>query len=118
MNNTKIIRIVELSSVRKLVFKNADAPAVVLSYRFSDKNVLENRFEYISMKPNIFFRLFNIIVVEKNDVKCVEHRLLAENDWAWKTLVYGLTGDIDAILSLKKNFPSLGEFMHRNHQLL
>jgi len=111
LNHTKIIRIVELSSVRKLVFKNADAPAVVLAYRFSDENVLENRFKHISMKPNIFFRLFNIIVAEKNDVKYIEQRLLSENDWAWKTLVYGLTGDIDAILSLKKNFPSLGEYI-------
>ena len=111
LNNAEIIKIIELSSVRKLVFKNADAPAVVLSYRFSDKNVLENRFEYISMKPNIFFRLFNIIVVEKNDVKHVTQRLLAENDWAWKTLVYGLTGDIDVILVLKKKFSTLREYM-------
>ncbi|MDD4590133.1 MAG: N-6 DNA methylase [Parabacteroides sp.] len=107
LNNTKIIRIVELSSVRKLVFKNADAPAVVLSYTFADKNVLENRFEYISMKPNIFFRLFNIIVVEKSDVKYVEQRLLAENDWAWKTLVYGLAGDINVIINIKNTFPTI-----------
>ncbi|MFL0269256.1 HsdM family class I SAM-dependent methyltransferase [Candidatus Clostridium radicumherbarum] len=109
LNNTEIMRIVELSSVRKLVFKNADAPAVVLSYRFSDKNVLENRFEYISMKPNIFFRLFNIIVVEKNDVKQIKQRLLAENDWVWKTLVYGLTGDIDNILRIKNEYKTLGD---------
>ena len=111
LNKAEIIRIVELSSVRKIVFKNADAPAMILSYRFSDENVVNNRFEYISMKPNIFFRLFNIIVVEKNDVKHIEQRLLAENDWAWKTLVYGLTGDIDAILFLKKNFTTLREYM-------
>jgi type I restriction-modification system DNA methylase subunit len=111
LNNTEIIKIVELSSVRKLIFKNADAPAVVLSYRFSNNNILENRFEYISMKSNVFFRLFNIIVVEKNDVKYVKQQLLSENDWAWKTLVYGLTGDIDTILMLKKNFPTLREYM-------
>ena len=111
LNNTEIIKVVELSSVRKRIFKNADAPAVVLSYRFSNNNVLENQFEYISMKPNIFFRLFNIIVIEKNDVKYVKQQLLSENDWAWKTLVYGLTGDIDTILMLKKNFPTLCEYM-------
>lgn len=107
LNHTKIIRIVELSSVRKLIFKNADAPAVVLSYRFSDQSILENRFEYISMKPNIFFRLFNIIVIERNDVKHVEQRLLAENDWAWKTLVYGLAGDINVIVNIKNTFPTI-----------
>lgn len=111
LNNTEITKIVELSSVRKLIFKNADAPAVVLSYRFSNNNALENRFEYISMKSNIFFRLFNIIVVGKDDVKYIKQQLLSENDWAWKTLVYGLTGDIDTILMLKKNFPTLREYM-------
>lgn len=111
LNNTVIIKIVELSSVRKLIFKNADAPAAILSYRFSEKNVLENRFEYISMKSNIFFLLFNIIVIEKNDVKYVKQQLLSENDWAWKTLIYGLTGDITTILMLKKNFRTLHKYM-------
>lgn len=109
--NTEIIKIMELSSVRKLIFKNADAPAVIILYRFSNNNVLENRFEYISMKSNIFFLLFNIIVIEKTDVKHVKQQLLLENDWAWKTLVYGLTGDIDTILMLKKKFPTLHQYM-------
>ena len=51
LTNTKITRIVELSSVRKLVFKNADAPAAVITYKFSEENSLSNCFEYISMKP-------------------------------------------------------------------
>lgn len=111
LTNAEIIRIIELSSVRKLIFKNADAPAVIISYRFSDNNVLRNRFEYISMKPNIFFKLFNIIVVEKTDVKHVQQKLLKEHDWAWKTIVYGLTGDIDAIMQLKKGFPTIKQAM-------
>ena len=111
--NTKINRIIELSSVRKLVFKNADAPAIVLSYNFSDDNIEDNRFEYISMKKNEFFRLFNIIVVEKVDVKSVQQKLLIENDWAWKTLVYGLTGDIDTIRRLKSATKTLEEGIER-----
>ncbi|MDR0883383.1 MAG: N-6 DNA methylase [Oscillospiraceae bacterium] len=100
LTHTSISQIVELSSVRKLVFKNADAPAVILSYSFTDSPALEHRFEYISMKPNMFFRLFNIIVVEKTDIKHVQQKLLLENEWAWKTLVYGLSGDIDNIIHL------------------
>lgn len=107
LTNTEILRVIELSSVRKLIFKNADAPAVILTYKFTDQNVTENRFEHISMKPNWFFRLFNIIVVEKNDVKSVQQKLLLENDWVWKTLVYGLSGDIDNIIRLKRNYPSI-----------
>lgn len=107
LTNTKIIRAIELSSVRKLIFKNADAPAVIIAYKFSDQNVIENRFEHISMKPNMFFRLFNIVVVEKNDVKDVQQKLLIENDWAWKTLIYGLSGDIDTVLNLKKTYQTV-----------
>jgi type I restriction-modification system DNA methylase subunit len=104
LTKTKISKIVELSSVRTLVFKNAKAPAVILMYSFSEGNPLENRFEYISMKPNLFFRLFSIVVVEKPDIKYVPQKLLLENDWAWKTLVYGLSGDIDVIGKTKKMF--------------
>jgi len=104
LTKTKISRIVELSSVRKLVFKHADAPAVILAYSFSDDVPLENRLRYISMKPNLFFRLFNVIVVEKTDIKHVQQKLLLENDWAWKTLVYGLSGDIDVLIFLQKTF--------------
>ncbi|MDR1205594.1 MAG: N-6 DNA methylase [Peptococcaceae bacterium] len=111
LTNTKLIRVIELSSVRKLVFKNADAPAIVLSYSFSDENTLENRFEHISMKKNRFFHLFNIIVVEKTDVKSVQQKLLMENDWAWKTMVYGLTGDIDTIMRLKSAYPTLEKYI-------
>jgi hypothetical protein len=109
LENTKISRIVELSAVRKLVFKNANAPAIIFSFKFSNKNAIDNRFEHVSMKRNIFFRLFNIIVVEKTDVKSVKQKLLRDNDWAWKTLVYGLTGDVDNIMRLRANYLSIGD---------
>lgn len=114
LKNTKITRIIELSSVRKLVFKTADAPAVVLAYSFSEDETLENRFEYISMKPNLFFRLFKIIVVEKTDIKSVSQKLLLNNDWAWKTLVYGFSGDIDTISRLLKSFSTIEEALELN----
>ncbi|MDR2024595.1 MAG: SAM-dependent methyltransferase [Hungatella sp.] len=115
LTNLKIKSVIELSSVRKLVFKNADAPAIVLSYSFSDVQQTENRFEHISLKRNEFFRLFNIIVLDKTDVKNVKQKLLIENDWAWKTLVYGLTGDIDTILKLKTTTKTLEESIETQH---
>ena len=108
ITKTKINRLIEMSPVRRLVFEKARAPAIILSYCFSDENVLENRFEHITMKKNMFFHMFNIIAVEKTDVKSVQQRLLFENDWAWKTLVYGLAGDLDNILRCKAHFPTLG----------
>jgi predicted RNA methylase len=109
LTHTDILRVIELSSVRKLIFQDATAPAIVLSYKFSKRETLENRFEHIAMKPNIFFRLFNIIVVEKTDIKSVSQRFLVENDWAWKSLMYGLTGDIDNILALKRDYITMGQ---------
>ena len=109
LTRTKIINLIELSSVRELVFAGADAPAIVLSYSFSNEQTLENRFNYISMKKNEFFKCFNIIVAEKVDIKSVQQRLLKDNDWAWKTLVYGLTGDIDIIRRLKESENLLGD---------
>ena len=113
LENTRIVRIVELSSVRKLVFKNADAPAIVLTYSYAkdklEKQPLDNKFQFISMKPNLFFKLFNIIVVEKTDIKYVQQKSLAKNDWIWKTLVYGLSGDLDVLARLKSDYSTLGE---------
>ncbi|WP_394903323.1 HsdM family class I SAM-dependent methyltransferase [Clostridium butyricum] len=107
LEKTKIYNIVEMSSVRKLVFKNADAPAAVIAFKYSDEDNLNNRITYISLKPNIFFKLFNIIVVEKNDVKYVVQNMLYSNDWAWKTIVYGFARDFELITHLKNNFETV-----------
>ena len=115
LRNTKISRIFELSSIRELLFKDADAPAVILEYSFPDDISLKNRFEYTSMKPNLFFKLFSIIVVEKTDIKYVQQSFLAKNDWAWKTLVYGLSGDIDVISYLRKTFSTMRQTIKKQH---
>lgn len=111
LNELEIINIIELSSVRKQIFNGAVAPAAVFSYMFSDEDATENRFNHIAMKPNIFFSLFKIIAVEKVDVKSVKQRLLLENDWAWKALVYGLAGDIDNIIRIKSSLPTVGQIL-------
>lgn len=107
LEKTKIHSIIELSSVRKLVFKNADAPATIISFEYSEGDNLKNSFTYTSIKPNIFFKLFNVIVIEKNDIKYILQSMLYQNDWAWKTIVYGLSGDIDTILQVKKKYKSI-----------
>lgn len=102
----KIETIIELSSVRKLVFKNADAPAVIISFRKSD-DALTNTIKHVSLKPNVFFKLFNIIVKEKNDTKFVKQSLLLNFDWAWKTLVFGTIYDFEIIKNLKTDFNNI-----------
>lgn len=112
LKETCVLDIIEMSSVRKLVFKNANAPAAVITFNYNSKeNNLENRMMYTSLKSNMFFKLFNIIVVEKYDVKYVPQNLLYENDWAWKTIVYGFSADIDIIKNVKKNFNTVNDFI-------
>ncbi len=107
LKESEIQNVIELSSVRKLVFENADAPAVIVAFKYNDINNLSHGFTYISLKPNIFFKLFHVICIEKNDVKTIPQMLLYEYDWAWKTIVYGFSNDIENILRLKRDFPTI-----------
>lgn len=109
LQKTKINYVVEMSSVRKLVFEKANAPAVILSFSYSEGNSIDNIINYISIKRNVFLKLFNIIVIEKNDVKYVTQELLYKYDWAWKTIVYGFSNDFNLITKLKKRFRTLSE---------
>lgn len=114
LTSAKIEKIIELSSVRKLVFKNADAPAMIIMFKHDKSEYLKNRITHISFKPNIFFKLFNIIVVEKNDIKFVAQELLFKNDWAWKTIVYGSSWDLDIIKNCRKKYPTIKEIIKEN----
>lgn len=107
LKETEICDIVELSSVRKLVFENADAPAAVISFKYNQQNNLKHIFTYTSIKPNIFFRLFHVICVEKNDIKQIPQILLFTYDWAWKTIVYGSSYDLETIIKLKIKYPTI-----------
>lgn len=112
LKETKIYNLIELSSVRKLVFENADAPAAIISFCYNNNgNNLNNRFTYISAKPNIFFKLFHIMVFEKNDVKKIAQSLLYQYDWAWKTIVFGYSRDIENIIKLKKQHITIDEMI-------
>ncbi len=111
--NTEIQKIVELSSVVDLVFKNAKAPAIIVVFKYISKNNLSNVFTHISLKPSIFFKLFSIMVIEKNDIKSVKQSLLLENDWAWKTLVYGTSWDFEIIKKIKDSFDTISEKINK-----
>jgi len=115
LKEAKIEKIIEMSAVRKLIFKNAIAPASIIIFKKDNTEYLENNIKYISFKPNIFFELFNIIAVEKNDIKFVSQEFLLENDWAWKTILYGTNYDIRIIQDLKRNYNTLGKIIKENN---
>lgn len=109
LENAEICEIVELSSVRDLVFENAKAPAAIVVFKYNNQNNLNNKFLYTSVKPNIFFKLFHVICVEKKDIKYVPQLFLYNYDWAWKAIVYGYSRDLENILKLKDRFQTLSD---------
>lgn len=116
-----LTEILELSPVRKEVFKNAKAPAIMITYQKSLKNLnqtLENNFTHLSLKPNIYFELFDILAVEKNDIKFIKQGLLFKRDWAWKVLLYGTSWDLDICMRLREKYKTIKatiEEMNRHH---
>lgn len=115
LQKTKIHSIIEMSSVRKLVFENADAPAAIISFSYSEENNLDNTINYTSIKPNIFFKLFNFIVIEKNDIKYVAQDMLLKFDWAWKTIVYGFSNDLTLMMKLKNRFCTISDAIQKQN---
>ena len=116
LDNFRISQIFELSSVRHNVFDKSNdisiAPASIIFYSKETKgnSVKNNIIKHISLKPNIFFEVFKLIVIEKYDVKSISQNYFKNEDWIWKVLVYGNILDYFFIKRLKKN-PSIYDYI-------
>ncbi len=111
LNNFLIRKVVELSSVRHQVFNsNAVAPATILFYKKerNSQKLRNNTIEHISLKPNVFFETFKLMVIEKYDIKEIAQKFFIDEDWIWKVLVYGNVLDYYFIKRLKEYF-TIGE---------
>lgn len=113
LKETEIQVIMELSSVRKLIFENANAPAAIIAFKYNNLNNLNHTFTYISVKPNIFFKLFHVMCIEKNDIKYIPQSLLFNYDWAWKTVVYGSSYDLEIVLKLKSKYSTIEQALEQ-----
>ncbi|MCT4235554.1 N-6 DNA methylase [Elizabethkingia anophelis] len=115
LNNFLVRQVVELSSVRHQIFNNSNdsavAPATIIFYRKEKKieKLRENIVKHISIKPNIFFETFKLMVIEKYDVKKVAQKFFIDEDWIWKVLVYGNILDYYFIKRLKDNYSTIGK---------
>lgn len=115
LNNFAIRQVVELSSVRHLIFNNSNdsavAPASILFYRKESDidKIRKNIVKHISLKPNVFFKAFKLMVIEKYDVKEILQQYFIDNDWAWKVFVYGNILDYYFIKRLKENYKTIDE---------
>ncbi len=103
LTNIQLEQVLEISAVRKQIFKGAIAPAAVLSF-LCKKSSSNHKVEYISLKPNKYLHLFGIIMIEPDDVKYVKQTLFLENDDLWKMLVYGGYWDFDLLSDMRENF--------------
>lgn len=111
-----IDRVFELAPVRHEVFdrsnKPAIAPAAIVFYRYAKgENTDKNIVEHITLKPSRFFSIFKIFTINRSDYKRVEQSKLKQNDWLWKTLVYGSYLDFNFIKRIKDEFPSIKEII-------
>jgi hypothetical protein len=108
-----INKIVELALVRKEVFDKSNdkaiAPAAILFYQYANgNNTNDNVLEHITIKPTRFFSYFKIFTINRSDYKKVEQKLLKDNDWLFKTLVYGCSYlDFNLINRLNRNYPTV-----------
>lgn len=118
LKNARINRILELSAVRKLMFDHAKAPAAVLSFQFSKEQLSSNTIVYTTVMPNIFHKLFHVFVIEKRDIKYIPQVLLLSHDWAWKTILFGTSFDVDVIRKMKQKFNSFQEVLRQQEPKL
>lgn len=113
LNKFKISQVFELSSVRHQIFDKSNdkavAPATILFYGKSNnpKECRNNIIKHVSLKPNLFFETFKLMVIEKYDYKELLQSYFIDEDWIWKTLVYGNILDYYLIARLRKDFKSI-----------
>lgn len=116
LKNHKIFSVLELSSVRELVFKGAIGPGAVIIFQCSQDELinLNNIVTHISLKPNYQFELFKNLTIEKFDHKRILQKYLHEHDWAWKTFVYGNVLDFFFVKRLKAEYKTVNQIIHEN----
>ncbi|RZB36991.1 MAG: hypothetical protein SRB2_01495 [Desulfobacteraceae bacterium Eth-SRB2] len=123
LHNYFIDKVFELAPVRREVFDKSNdpsiAPAASLFFSYAhgvatDKNIID----HITLKPNRFFSLFKIFILQRNDYKQVVQSRLTEYDWLWKTLVYGSYLDFNLIKRLKEKNETISHVINNANLFL
>ncbi|MBL7951467.1 MAG: SAM-dependent DNA methyltransferase [Flavobacteriales bacterium] len=109
LNRFELIEILELSTVRRYLFKSAIGPAAIVTYRCRRPSDV-HRIRHISLKPTTFFRLFHLLLVSSSDIKEVPVELLRTHDYLWKLLLCGNLRDFEFIRRIDKE-TSLDDFL-------
>lgn len=111
LNTFNLEKVLELSTMRKHIFKNAIQPPCILFYNLNRNEY--NKVEHRSLKPNKLFYFLQNIVIQKLDIKYVKQNDLIDNDWMWKFLLYGNILDFQLIRRLR-NITPLNKIIEEN----
>ncbi len=122
LTNYFINEVLDLSSVRKEVFEKSNdpsvAPPVIITYRYADKeDTRGNRLNHYSVKPNRFFTLFKLFLIQGKDIKTVTQSMMLDNDWLWKLLVYGSFLDFFFVKRIKESYCSINNVLLSSNSL-
>lgn len=123
LHNYFIDKVFELAPVRREVFDKSNdpsiAPAAILFFHYAhDKATDKNVIEHIALKPNRFFSLFKVFMLQRNDYKQVIQSRLIEYDWLWKILVYGSYLDFNFVKRLKEDYTTIGKTIYNKNRFL
>ncbi|MBX9448800.1 MAG: hypothetical protein KL787_03380 [Taibaiella sp.] len=94
----------DLSPVKQSLFEQQESPTSIVSYKLSENEIacLEKIIHHKSLKPNLFLKYFNCLVLEKNDYKQIKQRHFIENDWMFKVALYGNVLDFSLVKKIKQ----------------
>ncbi len=109
LKNCSIKQILELSPVRKQIFSGAVPPVAIITYTCPESVSIDNNIVYTSIKPNLHFKYFKILLIEKNDIKHIKQNLFLKYDWLWKVILYGNILDFYFIKRLLDDYDFLNK---------
>jgi hypothetical protein len=117
LENNIVSEIFDLSSVRHLVFENADNPGTVIFFKYKLPQInysFGNIVKHVSLKQNRFFSKFSKnLIFEKFDVKSLLQSHYLNNQWLFKVSLYGNTLDY-VLLNRLNNYSTIGSVFKKN----
>ncbi len=118
LKNFFIDSVLDLSTVRGLIFKGAQHPSAVLFFRFADcSDTRQNHIWYSSLMRNVFLTCFNALVIEKSDIKRIKQSYFMEYPWMGKIALYGSALDLHLLKRLTRLGNTIEEFVAGNQEM-
>ncbi|HLP44834.1 MAG TPA: DNA methyltransferase, partial [Candidatus Kapabacteria bacterium] len=118
LENFYIDSVLDLSSVRRFIFKEAINPAAIVFFRYAGQcDTKENIIKHLSVKSNFFLTQFDTLVIEKNDINLIKQKYFMESRWMWKAVLYGNILDFHMLKRLEEPKANLKRIIDDNHGL-